>query len=129
MKITDGSCALQLPRNYAIMNAEEMTYVDGGVSFAIYGTTGRIKSDLTTVIAAGVAGNIATPALGFALGGITGAVIGRAAGSSWFGAILRYARPAHNKVEGYIAKYGKNKMCKMVSTWSTVFCTGISVSL
>lgn len=32
MTTTYGTCALQMPSNYVVMDAEEMTYVDGGAN-------------------------------------------------------------------------------------------------
>ena len=33
MEMTYGSCALQLPRNYVVVDADEMEYVEGGVQY------------------------------------------------------------------------------------------------
>ena len=120
---------LTMPRGAIIMDTEEMTYIDGGATFTVNGTTAQIRTRLNNIIANCVAGNIVSAALGAALGGIAGAVIGALAGNSWFSPILGYARTAHSKVEGFITKHGTSKACKMTSTWSTIFCTGISVSV
>ena len=120
---------LQCTRYYVIVDTEEMTYVEGGASYTISGTTSQIRTRLDSIIALCVAGGVLVAALGAYIGGVAGAIVGALAGAAWFGAILGYARTAHGQVEALIKQYGTSKACKMTSTWSTLFCTGISVTL
>lgn len=127
--------AMVLPRNYVVMNEEEMTYVEGGATYTVYGKAGEIRTRLNIIIGACIAGTITASALGGLLGTpgnvvgvIVGAAIGYGLGDAWFGTIKDYASSAHSKVERIIQRYGKNKRCSMTSTWSTIFMTGLSVS-
>lgn len=118
-----------MPNSAVLMDPEEMTYVDGGSSQTLNETTGKIRSRLDVIINGAIVGNAAAVAAGAAVGNILGAVIGYLAGSAYFTPMINYGRAAHNKVEGFIAKYGTNKACSMTSTWSTIFLTGITVSV
>lgn len=119
-----------MPKNYAVVNEEEMTYVEGGGSATIYGTAKSIRTRLTIGIGAALVGQTATTALGAILGNVAGAVIGFIIGQGWFGSYRSAASSAHNQVEGIIAKYGTNKCCKLTTTYSFLWvCTGMKVSV
>ena len=127
---------LAMPNNFIVVENNEMEYVNGGASAVVYGTTGAIRKRLNLVISSCVLGNLlATGGGGVigSLGGIGCVFIGAAAGAfigdAWYGTIKGYASSAHNKVEGFIRKYGTGKGCTMISTWSNIFCTGIDVIL
>lgn len=121
--------ALVMPSNYAIMNEEEMTYFEGGFSSIVTDTTKGIRSRLSNLNAACVAGILAGAALGAYLGKVPGALVGVILGAIYLGPVLGYSRAAHHKVEGYIIKYGLKKKCTMTTTWSNILITGISVSV
>ncbi len=122
--------ALVMPKNYAVVNEEEMTYVEGGARFTVYGTAKSIRTRLSTIIGASLVGQGATTALGALLGNAAGAVIGFIVGEGWFGSYRSNASSAHNQVEDIIEKYGKNKRCKMTTTCSFLMvCTGMSVKV
>lgn len=107
-----------------------MTYVEGGGSATVKGTAKEIRSRLTAVIGASIVGTGAVTALGGILGNVVGAVLGAIVGNGWFGSYRSCASAAHNQVENIISKYGKNKRCKMTTTYSfAYYCTGIKVSV
>lgn len=127
---------LAMPNNYVAMDQDEMTYIEGGVTKVKYGTAGSIRRDLNVVISLCLGGNGSSVVLGAAIGAIggpgtaaLGAAIGFFGGDSWFGNVASYARGGHNQVEGIIRKYGTSVNCKMVTTWSTINLTGLTVSL
>lgn len=121
---------LVMPDSYVAMNEDEMTYVEGGGSATIRATAKEIRSRLTTVIGASLVGTAAATALGAILGNVAGAVVGAIVGNGWFGSYRSCASTAHNQVEKIISKYGKNKRCKMTTTYSfAYYCTGIKVSV
>ncbi len=122
--------ALVMPSNYAVMSEDEMTYVEGGGSFTVRGTAKEIRGRLTAVIGTSLLGTGAATALGGLLGNIAGAIVGAVVGNGWFGSYRSCASAAHNQVEKIISKYGKNKRCKMTTTYSfAYYCTGIKVSV
>ena len=123
----DGT--LVMPSSYAIMNEEEMTYLEGGATVSYRGTASDIRKRLDVVIAVTALGIVDIAALGALLGNVKGAIVGAIGGTILYGPMHTYAKGAHNDVEKIINKYGKNKKCVLQSTWSTVFCTGISVSV
>ena len=124
------SGALVMPSSYAVMNEEEMTYVEGGGTATVRGKAKDIRSRLTTVIGASLTGTGAAAALGALLGNIPGAVIGAVLGNGYFGAYRNCASSAHSQVEAIIKKYGQSKQCVMTTTYSFAFyCTGIKVKV
>jgi len=123
------TATLTMPRGAIFMDVEEMTYVDGGATFVVKESAGKIRTRLNAIISLCVTGQATVTGLGAYVGGVIGAVVGFVVGASWFGTIGSYARTAHNQVEGIISKYGTGKSSVMTSTWSTVFCTGISVTV
>ena len=62
----DGT--LVLPSSYAVMDEEEMSYLEGGGTAVVYGTASQIRSRLTAIIGASLVGTGASAALGFLLG-------------------------------------------------------------
>ena len=50
MSMTYGSCALQMPRNYIAMNADEMTYIEGGYWLDMATSTAASAIDITIAI-------------------------------------------------------------------------------
>ena len=122
--------ALVMPSNYAVMDEEEMTYVEGGAAAVVYGTAKEIRTRLTTAIAASLTGTGAAAGLGALLGGPAGAIVGAVLGNGWYGSYRSCASSAHNQVESIIKKYGLNKRCKMTTTTSILYyCTGITVKV
>lgn len=119
--------SLVMPCNYAVINDNEMEYVQGGWSATVNGTVSSIRNRLSAIITACIAGDASSIAVG-ALGGIAGIVFAGISGG-WFTNILSKASEAHSKAEGWIKKYGRNKKCKMTSTWAILWCTGISLSI
>ena len=59
----DGT--LVLPSSYAVMDEEEMSYLEGGGTAVVYGTASQIRSRLTAIIGASLVGTGASAALGF----------------------------------------------------------------
>ena len=122
--------ALVMPSSYAVMQEDEMTYVEGGGSATVKGTAKQIRTRLTTIIGASLVGNAATTVLGAMLGNVLGGVIGAIIGNGWFGSYRSCASSAHSQVEKIISKYGNNKQCKMTTTYSfAYYCTGINVKV
>lgn len=124
----DGT--LVLPSSYAVMDEEEMSYLEGGGTAVVYGTASQIRSRLTAIIGASLVGTGASAALGFLLGNVGGAIISTILGGGWFGSYRSCASKAHNQVESIIRKYGKSRKCKMTTTYSFAYmCTGVSVKV
>ena len=122
----DGT--LVMPSSYAMMDEDEMSYVEGGGSSVVYGTANNIRSRLTTVIGSSLAGTGNSAALGALLGGAGGAVVSAVIGGGWFNSYRSPASKAHSSVEKIIKKYGKSRRCKMTTTYSfAYYCTGITV--
>lgn len=122
--------ALVMPKNYATVNDEEMTYIDAGGRAVVYGTAQNIRNKLTTIIACSLAGVGGSIVLGALVGNIFGALIGGILGDAYFKSYKSCAATAHNAIEGIISRYGKNKLCKMTTTYSFgYYCTGISVAV
>ena len=61
----DGT--LVLPSSYAVMDEEEMSYLEGGGTAVVYGTASQIRSRLTAIIGASLVGTGVSAALGFCL--------------------------------------------------------------
>ena len=118
-----------LPASYAVIEEEEMMYLEGGATARVRGTAGSIRTRLNAIIAGSAAGQATVTGLGALLGGAIGAVVGFFVGSSWFGTINSYSRTAHSQVSKIISKYGTRKAVVMTSTWSTIFCTGVNVKV
>ena len=125
MKINNNE--LVMPKNYAVVNEEEMTYVEGGWSATVYGSLNNIKWRINAAIAACVAGDL----LGLAScagGELIAKVLGGIA-CWYFTTTAAKLETAHNQCEKLISKYGKNRSAKMYSTWSLVKMTGCEVSV
>ena len=101
----DGT--LVLPSSYAVMDEEEMSYLEGGGTAVVYGTASQIRSRLTAIIGASLVGTGASAALGFLLGNVGGAIISTILGGGWFGSYRSCASKAHNQVESIIENTGK----------------------
>lgn len=121
---------LVMPANYAVVNEEEMTYVEGGASASVYGTASNIKARLDAIISLALAGTGTGTAIGAVIGMGFGAAAGAVLGNALFGSWRSCASAAHSVVEGIISQYGSGQWCKMTTTTSfEVYCTGISVSI
>ena len=89
----NGTCALQFPSNYVLMDAEEMEYVDGGTysySYKSYSVTEayRVMSNCAKACRANATFvTIGATLIGGVIGGPWGAAIG-AAGGLFAGSIL-----------------------------------------
>ena len=62
-------------------------------------------------------------------GTIVGAIVAGLLSDYWYGKLFDCAASAHTQVEEIIETYGKNQRCVMKTTWSTIFITGITVTV
>lgn len=119
---------LVMPSSYVTMEEEEMMYLEGGGSTTKKETAAKIRTRLSTIISASIAGT-ASAALLAAFGFIGGIVIG-AIGGAWHLNNRSLASSAHSKVQGWINKYGTSKTVTMTTTWNIVgWVTGLSVKI
>ena len=121
----DGT--LVMPKNYAVVNEEEMTYVEGGWSATVYGSLSQIRNRINTALVACVVGDLASLAL-VAGGELIAMVLGGIFGWYFTSTAIKFEN-AHNQCENLISRYGKNRKAKMYTTWSLVKMTGCTVSV
>ena len=115
--------ALVMPNNYAVVNEEEMTYVEGGA----------YRSSVTTLAAAkdffGKIAGLYALGLGISACG-TAAFPGFAVTDLYFGNSAWDAKNCYNDVCKWIAKYGSNRACRVgVNVAFGVIATGVDVEL
>ena len=117
--------ALVMPNNYAVVDEDEMMYVDGGLTASL----GEINIRLNSANLLCVAGDAVSVAMAFG-GGVTivGAIAG-AIGGWYFTSTIYYIEQAHNQCAKLINKYGRSALGVMETTWDWIKITGIEVRL
>lgn len=121
-------CTLQLPRNYIAMNAEEMTYIDGGSSATTHGAIATIRNELDKLITLCIAGNVSSAALAIFGGVISKLIAGITA--SWFTNTLSHTTKAHHTAETLIRQHGQARRGFWFRTWNSVgWVTGMQVDV
>ena len=119
--------ALVMPKNYAVVDEEEMTYVEGGWSNTIYGSLKSLRTRLDIMIADCLVGDAAAIGIAFG-GGLPGVILGGIVGY-YFTSTLYYLEQAQAQCETLITKNGKYAQGKLFFTFSTIKLTSATVSI
>ena len=120
--------ALVMPKNYAVVNEEEMTYVEGGATAYVYSSAKDIQKRLSNVICASLVETGLCAAIGFILGGVFGAVITGGLADGYFYSWRNCAGSAYDTVQNILNQYG-NVQCVLKTSYTLgAYVTGMTVT-